>query len=413
MSLGHSPKIITDGIITLIDPYNLHCTRGLGTNSPSFNPFADRLGNVTYSATDGLYLTNRTYFTCVGLTYPESSQAAPWTNRQGITPGINATSGSTIYGGSRDLHMFVWNDDTNSWLADSYFNGERVNGHCYDTYDGLSGDGVSSEHIKFQTDYDNIKSLFPNATFIIIGSHAAENNDNNAGTLLRLQEIGLPDSHIGVGRPEYILIGKPNQPLTQTYVRENVNSGIGVLNVALPLYSSLPSNFYFNGSVNLLGADTTILDVAGDKTLSCWVKLSSISSCGIVVKGNSSVYGMGLGYGWSSSGFMALAWNSANAPALSQDASRDIGKWCFLTAVQSGGTRYIYVWDIAGLRSNSYSGGTHSWDNTSNLGIGSDGASSSRVPSGTEIGQVMAYSRALSSAEVQQNFQALRGRYGL
>lgn len=413
MSLNHSPKIVTDGLITLIDPYNIQCTKGIGTNSPTFNPFNDRLGNVTYTANDGLYLTNRTYFTCVGLTYPESSQASPWTNRQGITPGINNTSSSKIYTGSRDLHMFIWDDDTNNWISDSFFNGERISGHCYDTYDNLSGDGVSSEHVKFQNDYDNIKSKFPNATFIIIGSHAAENNDNSSGTLLRLQEIGLPDSHIGVGRPEYVLIGKPNRPSTQTYVRENINSGIGVLNVALPLSSSIPSNFYFNGNVNLIGNDAPILDISENKTLSCWVKLSAVADCGIAVKGNSAVNGMGLAYGWSSQGFMALAWNSANAPAISQDITRDIGKWCFLTAVQSGSNRYIYVLDAVGMRSNSYSGGTHSWNNNSPLGIGSEGTSSSRVPSGTEIGQVMAYNRALSAEEVQQNFNALRGRYGL
>lgn len=413
MSLRHSAGIVSSGLITMMDPYNLKCTRGLGTNSPSFNPFSDAIQNISYTATDGVYLTNRNYFTCVGLTYPESSQAAPWTNRQGITPGISDTTSSTVYGHSRDLGFFVWNDDTNTWLADSYFNGERINGHCYDTYDGLSGDGVSSEHTKFQEDYDIIKSLFPNATFIIIGSHAAENNDNNAGTLARLQEIGLPDSHIGVGRPEYVLIGKPNQPLTQTYVRENVNSAIGVLNVALPLRSSIPSNFYFNGSTNIIGADNSIIDLSGDKTLSCWVKLSAISNCGIVVKGNSSVYGMGLAYGWSSQGFMALAWNSANAPAISQDSARDIGKWCFLTAVQSGSTRYIYVHDTQGVRSSSYSGGVHSWNNTSGLGIGSAGDGGSKVPNGTEMGQVFAYNRALTANEVAQNFNALRGRYGV
>jgi hypothetical protein len=409
MSVSSGPEVSNDGLISLIDPYNIICTRGIGTNSPSFNPFRDVLGNISYSATDGLYLTNKTYFTCVGLTYPESSQVFPWTNRQGITPGINDTSTSKLYDHSRDLGYFAFDENSNTWVADSYFTGERINGHCYDTYDG-----EPAQHAAFQADYDRIKKSFPHATHIVIGSHAAENNDDNAQTVLRLKEIGLPDSHIEAGgRPEYILIGKPNDKLTHSYVRENINSDVGILNIALPLKSNIQNSFYLNGSVNLIGADSALIDIEGNKTLSCWVKMSSAASCGIAVKGTSAAYGMGLGYGWSGGGFMALAWNSANAPALTQDANRDVGKWCFLNAVQDGSTRYIYVWDSLGVRVSSYSGGTHSWNNSSALGIGSTGDSSSRVPSGTEIGQVAIYNRALTSDEIQQNFQALRSRYGI
>lgn len=412
MSISHGGgKLVTNGLISLIDPSNVNTTAGIGVTSPSFSPFKcafDSLTDISNSGTSSVSVTNKSYFTCVGLTYPESSQAAPWTSRQGITPGIGVTSGTKIYDHSRDMGYYVYDEDTLSWVPDSEFNGERINGHCYDTYDG-----APAQHATFQTDFDNIVLKYPNATHIIIGSHAAENNDNDAETLKRLQRIGLPNSHIGVGRPEYVLIGKVDRPNTWSYVRENINSGIGVMTIGLPLNSQLSNEFTFTGSNNLVASDNPILRISGNKTISCWVKLSATANCGIAVKGDSTNRGMGIGYGWSGLGFLGLAWNSSNSPGISRNSSRDIGKWCYVTATQSGGTRTIYVWDSVGVRTNTSTSGSHSWNTSANLGIGANGVSDSRVPSGTEIGVVKLYNRALTSAEVEQNFKTHRSRYGI
>lgn len=176
------------------------------------------------------------WFTLYALTYPENTQTPA--SRDGITPGFDNITGSKLYTASRDLNYYVFDEDNNSWVPDSYFNGERNYGHCYDTYDGQP-----NQHATFQADYDNIKATFPNATHIVIGSHAAENNDNNSSTLARLQELGLPADHIGTSRPEYILVGKPNRPELTMYVRENVSSNVAHLNVQLPL-EDVASNAY-------------------------------------------------------------------------------------------------------------------------------------------------------------------------
>jgi len=176
------------------------------------------------------------WFTLYALTYPESTQTPA--SRDGITPGFDNITGSKLYNASRDLNYYVFDEDNNTWVPDSYFNGERIDGHCYDTYDGQP-----NQHATFHADYDNIKATFPNATHIVIGSHAAENNDNNSSTLARLQELGLPADHIGTSRPEYILVGKPNRPELTMYVRENVSSNVAHLNVQLPL-EDVASNTY-------------------------------------------------------------------------------------------------------------------------------------------------------------------------
>jgi hypothetical protein len=243
MGAHSGTKVESNGLVFMLDPSSMASTHPIGTNSTGVNPFRDPINNHSITPNNFPYVTGKSYFTAVGLTYPESSQAAPWTSRHGVTPGIQATSGTKTYDHTRDLGMFVWDEDTNNWISSSYFNGERAGGHVYDTYDGQP-----TQHLFFQQDYDRIRDTFPNAIFLIIGSHAAENNDNDAGTLQRLQEIGLPDSHIGVGRPEYVLVGKPNQPTTHRYIRENINSAIGYMNIGFPFTAQSNNGFRFANS---------------------------------------------------------------------------------------------------------------------------------------------------------------------
>ena len=169
----------------------------------------------------------------------------------------------------------------------------------------------------------------------------------------------------------------------------------------------------FNGSNCVTVDDTATLKLSGDKSFLMWINMATDSSgCGFGGKSSGTLLGMSLGYGWGENGFMALAWNSANSPYLAKDASRDIGKWVLLAAVQNGSTRYIYAIDNGGTRSSSYSGGTHSWDNNLPLKIGriNDNAA---MPSGTKIGPVSVYNRALSASEVLQNYNSAKSRFGL
>jgi hypothetical protein len=159
----------------------------------------------------------------------------------------------------------------------------------------------------------------------------------------------------------------------------------------------------FDGtSGSVIVPDAPQLKIIGNKTLCCWINLGIDSSgCGFAGKSDSTVKGLAIGYGWNTNGFMALCWNSSNAPYIAKDAARDVGKWCYAASVQSGSTRYIYVFDRVGLRTSSYSlGGTHTWNNTVPLMIGNAG--STKAPANTKIAAVQAYNRALSLSELSQ-----------
>lgn len=208
---------------------------------------------------------------------------------------------------------------------------------------------------------------------------------------------------------------KSYQSGSTTWYDKSGNVNNGTLTNGPTFNSRNGGSIIFDGvNDSVIVADTSMLDLTGNKTLCSWVYMGADSAgCGIVGKSNSTDRGMALGYGWNGNGFMALAWNSANAPYIAKDSGRDYSKWVYLSAVQEGSTRYIYVWDAQGLRTASYSGGIHSWDNTQTLTLGNANNGNSFAPGNTRIAQTTVYNRALTAEEVAQNYNATKGRFGL
>jgi len=403
MSLGHGATIVKDGLVFLWDPNSPRCTQnnrtGILNAYSSTNAYIDAISGDTITPTSGMYLEGKTYYTLVGVQYPESSQSAPWTSRDGITPGISNTSAGKLYSCSRDLNYFVYDEDTNTWVSNSYFNGERVDGHCYDTYDG-----APAQHATFQADFDNIVASFPNATHIVIGSHAAENNDNDSGTLARLQSIGLPDSHIGVGRPEYVLVGKVNRPSTWHYVRENVNSAIAVMNVGLPLegvttgtvfttgnYLSLPSNVGYSSTFSQFAWFKSTGTPAGDYHIIFGGSEAEISipTAGALRVGVTTptryVGNLGSGLTDGNWHYVGMTYNPSDSVIRGYIDGEPVG-----TIATGGGNP------------------TASFTRT----IGRFGTSGTYYANGV-VSNATIYNTALTDQEVKQNFSALRGRYSI
>jgi hypothetical protein len=183
-----------------------------------------------------------------------------------------------------------------------------------------------------------------------------------------------------------------------------------------------PSYNNANGGVTIVSGnnwsvpDDISLKLTGTRTLIAWFKMSALTGgAGIAGKSNSSVNGLALGYGWSNGGFMALAWNASNSPAIPRDLQRDINQWNYLVAlIDSSSNRVIYAFDALGVRTATSGASAQSWDNTLPFGIGAaNGNGQSRVPAGSQFGSVLVYDRQLSFDELQQNFNSTRGRYGI
>ena len=167
-------------------------------------------------------------------------------------------------------------------MADSYFNGERINGHCYDTYD--TGGNAATEHVQFQNDYGAIVTAFPDATHIVVGSHAAENNDSDANTLAILKSLGGPSSW-PTDRAEYILIGKPGLGPDNAYVwqYQNDSTNVAHANVGLPIVGGKGAggNYLdFNGSSDKVDLGIRTVNSLTNYSISFWVNLDVWTSSG-------------------------------------------------------------------------------------------------------------------------------------
>ena len=218
-----------------------------------------------------------------------------------------------------------------------------------------------------------------------------------SGLVLNL-DAGQKTSYSGTGTTWYDLSGNRNNgALTNGPAFSSANGG----------------SIVFDGVNDYVSvADNSVLDIAGDKTLCCWINLASDANIGIAGKMSNVLYGMSIAYGWDSKGFQAIAWNSTNSPQLDKDSNRDLTKWNYLVAVQSSTTRLIYAFDSIGVRSATGGGGTHTWNNSLNFTIGSN-TDGYYVPANTKIPIVQVYNRALSQTELQQNFNATKTRFGL
>lgn len=159
---------------------------------------------------NGTKLTNRDFYTGIGVSYPEGSYGGDAANRQGLTPGYNVRSGGKTYDASRSLHLWVWHRPTSTWI-EGYFNGARLGGHCYDNYAGAEN-GWENEMTKFVADYNTIKSIFDDCIYVLIGSHACQSF--RQADIEVLVELGAPRSVVSSWTDnsawrEFVLVGKP------------------------------------------------------------------------------------------------------------------------------------------------------------------------------------------------------------
>ena len=391
----------TDGVVYVTKPQY--------EKQPAATPFVygTRLQNTEwYNLND-----KSNYYTLYALTYPESGQTPA--NRNGITLGYNNITDNKLFTTSRDMNYFVFNEDTNTWVPDSYFNGERISGHCYDTYDG-----APNQHEQFNTDFDNIHATFPNSTHILIASHAAERFWTNAGMLQRLQSIGLPDGVAGNARPEFILAGKVNKQWLTKFAYENVSSVVANMNLSLPMESAkgiLTNGVEFNNeSIIFDGINdyipfpsilnkTYINNVDRKVTISMWLNPDVHSSrmpfsTGQV--GNDRIY-----Y-WTAGGFNL--WRVGNFISSTSTPLPAVGNWYHTTLVIENGTVTVYLNGEL-----DYTGSFGSFTTADYVTLGKHGVRDEYYYDG-KINSVLVYdNKALASEEVLQNFNAQKNRFGL
>ena len=249
MATSAGPKVNRDNLIFSID--GSASVRGysrVGTSGPSnsSNAIRDLISKVDMDLQNMSYIGGANLFTLYGITYPESSYTPA--SRDGITPGFNNTSAGKTYDCSRALNYFVYDEDGGAWVPDSFFTGLRINGHCYDNYAGYAS--YSDELAKFENDYYNIQTVYPNATHILIGSHACDVYDTALKKIMMDLGGPLDIESWNNSRREWVLVGKPGLGAGYAYgwAYENEQSGaVAHLNSAIP-YENPSGYLNFDGT---------------------------------------------------------------------------------------------------------------------------------------------------------------------
>lgn len=417
MSITSGPKIIDDGLVFYIDATNKKSISALGNASFNTAPEVIRslISGITVNSYNGVNIGNLNYYTVFAIDYPEGSYGGDAASRQGMTPGLNVRSGTKTYDSSRSLHMWVWNNETSSWLASSFFNGYRLSGHCYDNYTGAE-DGYVNQINKFITDFNNIKKRFTNCTYIITGSHRADRYNSTLRAIL--YDLGMPtgtalDSDY-VAAPEWILVGKPGLGAGNAYgwVYQNYTTNaaqVAHLNFGLPIYGNSGNYLTFDGVNDYV--TTNISTINTSATYNVWLNRTASANSYNMFMGQYLPY-----FAFNSSNQIHFSMNIGGQQSLFSTISLSNNTWYNLTFVHNydgtNTTASIYI--NGSLNTSASYAGSQSTSSGRNFMIGGWRTDApTEYPFYGKISQVSIYNRALTASEIKQNFEANRKIYGI
>jgi hypothetical protein len=387
---------------------------GCGGYNGSTDGVTNQISRVKSLFTNGLRLSNKSYYTGFGISYPEGNYGGDAASCQGISSGYNVRVGGSVFGAGRAITLYAWNNDTNDWVASSYYRGTGgIGGRCYDNY---SGYGSWPEQIRyFSEDFNRISGRFPNCTFMVIGSHASSGWDQNAINVLI--SLGAPSSVVSSWLPtsewvEFVLVGKPGLGSGNAYGWAIQNyptnsTQVGHLNFGLEINNL--------GELELDGTDDymTFTGLTGHQlpygTIEAWCYPTSTS-------GDRYVFSIGENQVFGASRAIRInggTWSTVTYGSSSQDYDGIVGatanQWAHVAFVWSGTSNRFYLNGVeysttkSGLvtpQGGRMAIGCATWSLGGSLFAG-------------KIGSVKAYSRALIQSEIQNNYNRTKSQYGL
>ena len=417
MGTAGGPNVIEDGLVLCLDAAN---NKGISpAANEEFNNSDQFVKNLisrgqSITANNGVKVGNLNYYTAFAIDYPETSFGGVAAGRDGVTAGFNVTSGTKTHEYGRALHFHIWDDSAGGWISNSNFNGDGS--FRYDTWSGYAN--ASTQVAQFVTDYNNLKVIYPNDTFIVAGSH--RDSTHTTDKINVLLDLGAPSdvSSLLDGSPEWILVGKPGLGAGNAYVWafENGNTGdaIRVAHAVFPLpinKINKDNYFEFDGSNDYidLGTPSNLTSIgASNFAIECIIKPNTISTgwTGLVYLGR---FGQSNGHlGFNPSNNVSGGTGDGSTWQTHQTTyTLSAGTWYHLVMVRVSNTINFYANGSAiGSFSHSHTPSTA----TEYLEVGN--GSSGEYFAGN-IAYVKVYNQALSASEVLQNYNAIKGRYGL
>ena len=405
MGLTVNSRPSQEGLVVNIDPYDRR-NGDTGCGGGAFTGHSEGQINTV----DGTVIP---YLNAVRLDHPNLYPTTIWTNtypegNYGAYGLYNAWNSNTnqVYGFTRALHFYVYVPGE-GWLSSHYFNGSRTSGHCYDNYSS----NATTENPKFVADYYRIKAAYPKATYVLVGGHAADQYSQEMTEIM--VDLGAPSSVLGwdpsPGRPEFVLVGQPDLGAGNAFgwSLENENPQRATLNMMLP--ATIGGDLLFDGTSDYLSIPNPWV-ASNNFTVEMVLKPTSASNNPMLVTPNSNGIDQFLRVFSDNSIRMTVcvAADSTSTTVASPANTVPNGQYTHCTFTASGNKIKVY---INGQLSNTNTV-THTiagW--TGNWVIGQRGNSTYYYNG--RIGLFRVYNGALSDAQVADNFNSVRGRFGL
>lgn len=190
-----------------------------------------------------------------------------------------------------------------------------------------------------------------------------------------------------------------------------------------PTYSSSNKGaIVFDGTDDIVTGSITGSIFTGNFTQTAWIYKLNANQIWQGIFTNSSpatnfTYLMTFGNGSVDAPFNSVGVNQVGVQngGVFLDIGTHINKWLYIVISKSSSTLNIYCYKDGTLLQNS---GTITWNSgnfatTNNYQIGRHWASGGVIPFQGNVSQITVYNKALSAAEITQNYNATRSRFGL
>ena len=201
---------------------------------------------------------------------------------------------------------------------------------------------------------------------------------------------------------------KKSYPATGTTWNDLSGNGRNGTLTNNPSYSSLNSgSIIFDGTDDFVQCSGSV--TATEATFLCWIRRNGDQGGydGILFSRGSSVTGMM----FQSSNQLAYAWNNAiNTYTWNSGLTIPDLTWCMVAVSVTSTSATAYLCQSSGITSvtNTVS---HTSTTLDNIKLGQDDFGGRLFTGNIALAQL--YNRALTAAEITQNFNALRGRYNV
>jgi hypothetical protein len=200
----------------------------------------------------------------------------------------------------------------------------------------------------------------------------------------------------------------PGTGTTWTDVSNNRNNGTLING---PTFSSADyGSIVFDGVDDYVSCGNVLFNNVSAVTISIWVNIQTFTNGNTIISKGAQAEGSNTTFAaWiiSSSSIRNRFYNSTETSGLVDTGTLSQNTWYNLTWTYNGSAITGYTNSIVGETA-ALSGPLKTNTNPLNIARSIYGNNTQMICSGTQI-----YNRALTQAEITQNFNALRGRYGI